>query len=173
MKNVKLIAGILHFLSKVIALLYLCTAVYALLVILISRFRETSLFAASEGGFTIMYPFTQTPFLLGDNTSLFLVMMIVIFSGYGVFAWMLGEVFRLFTLDKLFTRTAVKTLTAFYLLNLLVPGTVLLVNLFFTRDVKDLVAITVLHAVIGIFAWFMANIFKQGLALQDEQDHTL
>jgi hypothetical protein len=174
MKTAKVVAGVLYIISLFAALFYILTALYAALVILLHHWRGTSLFNEIENNqFTIDYPFTDVPFLIGSNTPLFLWMLVVIFAGYGVFAILIGRVFSIFRHDKLFTLSAVRRLQYFYLANFLVPPAVLLVNLFFTSDVQDLVIISILHAIIGVFAWLMAAIFKQGLTLQEEQDHTL
>ncbi|NEU07701.1 DUF2975 domain-containing protein [Flavihumibacter sp. R14] len=174
MKTVKVVARILYIISLFAALFYIFTAVYAAFVMVLHNLSGTALFNELESGqFTIDYPFTDTPFLIGSNTSLYLVMLVVIFGGYGLFAVLLGRVLSVFKQDKLFTPTAVRRLQYFYLANFLIPPAILLVNLFFTRDVQDLVIISILHAIIAVFAWFMAAIFKQGLMLQEEQDHTL
>jgi hypothetical protein len=44
--------------------------------------------------------------------------------------------------------------------------------LVFRAELFDMIRIGVLHLVIGVFAFFMAAIFKQGLLLQEEQDLT-
>jgi hypothetical protein len=174
MKTARVVAGVLYVISLFAALFYILTALYAAFVIVIHGWRGTSLFNEIEDNqFTIDYPFTDVPFLIGSNTPLFLWMLVVIFAGYGVFAVLIGRVFTIFRQDKLFTASAVRRLRYFYLANFIVPPAVLAVNLFFTKDVQDLVIISILHAVIGVFAWLMAAIFKQGLALQEEQDHTL
>ena len=43
---------------------------------------------------------------------------------------------------------------------------------FFGHEIIDILRITLLHLVIGVFAYFMAAIFKQGVHLQEEQDLT-
>jgi hypothetical protein len=42
----------------------------------------------------------------------------------------------------------------------------------FGDEYIDVARIALLHLVIGIFAFFMATIFKQGFVLQEEQDLT-
>jgi hypothetical protein len=174
MKKVKIITGTLHIICKAIGGLYILTALYAGIVILIGKFGKTSLFEVPEpGGFIINFPFTRQPFLLGDNTPHYLIMMIVLIAGYGMFAWLLGNVFNVFTRAKLFTPANVRTLTIFYLLNFIVPLTILLIDLMLGKDVRDLIIIVILHATLATFAWLIANIINQGVPLQDEQDYTL
>lgn len=174
MKSIKIVARILHDLSVVAVIFYLLTATYAAFVILFARNPDMGLFRPDRhNGFIINYPFTDMPFLLGDNNPHYLVMMVVTFAGYGIFAYLLKRVFGIFTRDKLFTEKAVIRLKQFYSFNLIVPGSILLINLFFTTDISDGLTVTVLHGIIGVFAWFLAVIFRQGLALQEEQDLTL
>lgn len=174
MKKVKIITGVLQLLCKLVGALYLLTAVYAAFVISQSRFAQTSLFEVTQPNhFVINFPFTGQPFLLGDNTPHYLIMMVVLIAGYGVFAWLLGNVFKVFTREKLFTSENVRTLTIFYLLNFLVPMGVLIIDILLQQDVSDLIIIVILHATVATFAWLIANIINQGVPLQDEQDHTL
>ena len=174
MKSIKVVASILQGLSIAAVLFYGFTAVYAAFVILFARNPELGMFElVKENGFIINFPFTDKPFLLGDNTPHYLVMLVVTFAGYGIFAYLLKRVFGIFTKDKLFTEKAVTRLKQFYLFNLIVPGSILLINLFFTKDIDDGLTVTVLHGIIGVFAWFLAVIFRQGLELQEEQDLTL
>jgi hypothetical protein len=57
--------------------------------------------------------------------------------------------------------------------NLTVPAMVTIIFLFARIEIRDTVMLMFLHAVIGVFAFFMAAIFKHGLLLQEEQDLTL
>jgi purine-cytosine permease-like protein len=63
-------------------------------------------------------------------------------------------------------------LSRFYLTNLIVPAAFLVLLAFFGHEIIDILRITLLHLVIGVFAYFMAAIFKQGVHLQEEQDLT-
>ncbi len=175
MKKVKLISKILEIVCKVFAVLYLATAVYIILVLILDQNLDSSgpFQQKGQSGFTIMLPFSNVPFLLGENTTGFKIMMLLATIGYGTFAWLLGNVFNAFKQEKLFTRDGILKLRAFYLLNLIVPPLVLVISFFFMDDVRDLINLTILHGIIGIFAYFMASIFTQGVALQDEQDYTL
>jgi phage shock protein PspC (stress-responsive transcriptional regulator) len=175
MKKVKLVSRILEIVCKLFSVLYFSTTIYIVLVFMLDQQADgTGLFQQNnQGGFTIMLPFTNVPFLLGENTTGFKTMMILATVGYGSFAWLLGNVFNAFKQDKLFTREGIRKLTVFCLVNLIVPPLVLLISFIFTDDVRDLVNLTILHGIIGIFAYFMASIFAQGVALQDEQDYTL
>ncbi|HYC27985.1 MAG TPA: DUF2975 domain-containing protein [Chitinophagaceae bacterium] len=169
MKSVRIVANILYYLTRVAAMLYLITAVYCLGVVILGGPINIK-----DGGFLIYYPFTTTTFLLGDYNSAYLTMMISIISFYGVFLWLLSNVFNTFRQSKLFTSKSVMRLSRFYITNLTVPVISLIAALLFYHDaVSDVLMITFLHLVIGIFAFFMAAIFRQGLVLQEEQDLTL
>lgn len=169
MKSVRIVANILYYLTRVAAILYLITAMYSLGVALLGGPIHIH-----DGAFEIYYPFTTTPFLLGDYNNSYLTMMILIISFYGVFLWLLSNVFNTFRQSKLFTAKSVLRLSRFYITNLTVPIISLIAALLFYHDaVNDILVITFLHGIIGIFAFFMAAIFRQGLVLQEEQDLTL
>ena len=174
MKPVRTIAVVLFFVTRTLAILYLLTGVYITIVLVLPN-SSSGLFRVQENGsFEILLPFTNAPFLLGDNTPAFLTMMVSIVFFYGVFLWLLSGVFNTFRKQKLFTEPGVKSLSRFYLLNLIVPGVaVILVFMFYNEMLGDILMLTFLHVIMGIFAWFMAAIFRQGLLLQEEQDLTL
>ncbi|MBC5773126.1 DUF2975 domain-containing protein [Pontibacter sp. KCTC 32443] len=175
MKNVRIIASILFLISRAVAVVYFVTALYATLVLAANEvFSGISwVETTAQGRFTIMYPFTKTPFLLGEYTFEFILMMMLGVVGYGTFAWLLSEVFKIFKQEKLFTQNGVQTLTIFYMANFIVPTVVLLISLFFEEYIQYLIVFTLLHGVIGIFAYFMASIFNQGVLLQNDQDLTI
>ena len=174
MKNVKVVAAILYYLSRILAIMYLASAAYVLIVLMLARSGSSRLFDTSETGrFVIMYPFTQTPFLLGDNTTGFITSMIGLLIGYGIFAWLISNVFKVYLQPRLFTATAVRTLSIFYLFNFIVPLLVILGVTILKGELRDVIIISILHGIIGIFIYFMAAIFKQGVSLQTEQDLTI
>src|SRR5687767_14651882 len=125
MKTVRSVASVLFIITRILAIGYLVTGIYVVVVLL---FGNTGLFRAlDDGSFQIMYPFTRAPFLLGDNTAAFLTMMVTLIFFYGTFMWMLSNVFNTFRKQKLFTISGVRRLKGFYLLNLLVPLVALLI----------------------------------------------
>ena len=174
MKSVRLTAGILFYLARTGALLIFVIAMYATVVIVLSHYSTaTWLPIQIEGNhFTIFYPFTKAPFLLGDYTASYLVPNLAIVVFYGLFLWLLSDVFHAFKQQKLFTAKGVAQLSRFYITNLVVPFLFLILFLVFKNEMSDLIRIIFLHTVIGVFAFFMAAIFKQGVALQEEQDLT-
>jgi hypothetical protein len=174
MKTVRLVSSVLFYVSRAAAFLFLLTAVYSAGVVLSYYYSSSAALPIqiTDQYFTIFYPFTRTPFLLGDYTASFLFSSFLTIAFYGLFLWLLSDVFRAFRQQKLFTKKGVSRLSRFYITNLLVPLLLLLMLLLFQNDISDLVRIMFLHLVIGIFAWFMAAIFKQGVILQEEQDLT-
>jgi hypothetical protein len=93
--------------------------------------------------------------------------------GYGVFAWLISDVFKVYLQPVLFTAKAVRKLKVFYLFNFFAPVLFLIGAVLFAEEIKDIVIISILHFIIGIFVFFMAAIFQQGVSLQTEQDLTI
>lgn len=174
MKTVRSIASLLFYLSRIAAVVFLVTALYATAVVILFHYTSSPSLPirVQQSAFTLFYPFTQKAFLLGDYTTTFLVTYLFLMTFYGIFLWLLSDVFRAFRQQKLFTPKGVLRLSRFYITNLLVPVLFMALVLVFQSEMSDLVRIMFLHLVIGVFAWFMAAIFKQGLILQEEQDLT-
>lgn len=176
MKTVRFVATILFYLTRILASLYLISFVYSAVVLFLSFQSDVTwnpIVMTADNGFEILYPFTDAPFLLGEYTKLFILEMLLGIGLYGVFLWLLSDVFLAFRQPKLFTSDSVKKLSRFYIVNLTIPGIVFLIlSLFsdFSEERSDMVMLTVLHFIIGIFIFFMASIFKQGVELQNEQD---
>ncbi|RYF89554.1 MAG: DUF2975 domain-containing protein [Chitinophagaceae bacterium] len=84
--------------------------------------------------------------------------------------WLLSQVFKTFTQKKLFTQTGINHLQRFYLANLILPGIAYIVLLLVNEEAEDVFMLVMLHAIIGVFAYFIAAIFRQGVLLQNEQD---
>ncbi|MGB8190601.1 MAG: DUF2975 domain-containing protein [Chitinophagaceae bacterium] len=176
MKSVKLIANILYYITKIISILYLVTGAYVLGVVLLSKTSSASwipIDVLSDGSFRIFYPFTRTPFILGEYNNSYLVISIAIILLYGLFLWLLSGVFNAFRQERLFTPKNVSRLKRFYRFNVIIPVLSLLILAIIGYELSDVVGIGFLHLLAGVFAFFMAAIFKQGLVLQEEQDLTL
>ncbi len=168
MKLVKIVSRILFYLARVLSFLYFAAAAISVLA-----FTTKWGFEPREGGkyFTIYYPFTSKPFLNGDYTSTYIIfyfMLPLLF--YGLFFLLLSNVFKVFFQPRLFTSYGVKQLRLFYLASFILPVIVLLILGLFAAVEAEVVALLLLHAVLGVFAYFLAAIFKQGVKLQNEQD---
>ena len=176
MKAVRIIAGILFYVSRAMAILVLLVVLYASgLFLLHYLYPGTAIpLDVSEyyNTFQIYYPFTRKIFLLGDYSREYLLSYLITVLFYDLFLWLLADVFLAFRQVKLFTKKSVHRLSRFYLLNLLVPFLFLILFLVFKEAFSDVARIVLLHLVIGVFAFFMAAIFKQGQVLQEEQDLT-
>ena len=174
MKTVRFAANILYYISRAFSFLFFIITVYALAVLALSAFTNSSLVPVKieNGSFKIFFPFTKTTFLLGDYTASYLITNLFTIAFYALFLWLLSGVFHAFRQKKLFTKRGVARLSQFYLTNLLAPVIFLLLLLIWSEEFSDIARIIFLHLVIGVFAFFMAAIFKQGLLLQEEQDLT-
>lgn len=169
MKNVKVISTILFYITRIVAILYLLTTFYSL----VSLLTGWSFITKEDGKyFSICYPFTQSPFLNGENNLAYKIFNFIIPIGfYGIFFLLVSNVFNVFKQPKLFTKYGVNQLRWFYLANLTLPWlTILLSSIFAGKIEEGLEWVAVIHFFLGVFAYFLAAIFKQGLQLQNEQD---
>lgn len=168
MQATRLISKLLFYFSRLMALLY--GAFFLLSAIALStgwglELRESGRY------FSVNYPFSKQHMLNGDyNASYIVLYFLSVIFWYFLFCWLLGNVFRLFFQPRLFTDTGVRHLRNFYLANFLLPIVHVIATLLFDTLEADAVALVLLHAVVGVFAYFLAAIFRQGLQLQKEQD---
>ena len=173
MKAVRFISKILYVLSWLMASLLFVIVAYASTVIVFFSGKANDAYpmeVLQNGTFQIFFPFTRVPFLLGDYTATYLISYLLTVSFYGFFLWMLSKVFHSFSQERIFTKMGALRLSRFYLINLLVPVLFIAMVMWLEQSMSDMLRIILLHLVIGVFAFFMAAIFKQGLILQDEQD---
>lgn len=169
MKNVKIIATTLFYITRLLAILYLATTLYSI----ISLLTEWNYFTKDNSKhFTICFPFTETPFLNGENNWAYKVFNFIVPIGfYGLFFLLVSNVFNVFKQPKLFTVYGVNQLRWFYLSNMTIPWmTILLATIFYGKIEEGLEWVAIIHFFLGVFAYFLAAIFKQGLQLQNEQD---
>jgi hypothetical protein len=169
MKNVKIIATTLYYITRLLAILYLATTLYSI----ISLLTEWNYFTKDNGKhFTVCFPFTETPFLNGENNWAYKIFNFIIPIGfYGLFFLLVSNVFNVFKQPKLFTVYGVNQLRWFYLSNMTIPWmTILLATIFYGKIEEGLEWVAIIHFFLGVFAYFLAAIFKQGLQLQNEQD---
>jgi len=169
MKNVKIIATTLFYITRLLAILYLATTLYSI----ISLLTEWNYFTKDNGKhFTICFPFTETPFLNGENNWAYKIFNFIVPIGfYGLFFLLVSNVFNVFKQPKLFTVYGVNQLRWFYLSNMTIPWmTILLATIFYGKIEEGLEWVAIIHFFLGVFAYFLAAIFKQGLQLQNEQD---
>lgn len=168
MKVVRIIASFLYVVTKIVAFFYLLVGLYAL----INCVFEGPFFEIMEKNrYAINFPFTKQHFLLGSEyTVAYVSEMVLGLALYGLFFLVLSSVFKTFKQERLFTLDGLKNLKHFYQFNLILyPISAIIWSLFSVEDFPFF-AMIVAHAIMGIFIFFMAAIFQQGVNLQNEQD---
>lgn len=175
MKSIRLPSNILFYICYPISRLYGIAAVYVVGVILLSYINNGAWVPINvvNERFIIYYPFTSTAFVLGDYTPGYLVPVLATMIFYTVFLLTLTGVFNALRQKKLFVENGTIHLSRFYKVNVLLPLMLLLAAFIYSPEPADFVMITFLHEILGLFAFFMAAIFNQGLELQAEQDLTI
>lgn len=167
MKTVRVVSRILFIVTRLVSVCYLAS----FLLSAVAFATGWSLNIIDQGRrFEVCYPFSNVPYLLGEYNGGYILMFLLLLGLYALFFFLVGNVFTVFTQSKLFTEHAIKQLKIFYAANLVLPLTAtFIISPFYNVDspVEILIA---LHALLGIFTYFMAAIFGQGVHLQKEQD---
>ena len=168
MGRTKIVARFFSIISHILAVGYLATVIYSA-VCLSSKWSTTPY---GDGKFLhINFPFSQTPFLNVDNNANYIFFSFLLpLTLYGFFFWLVSNLFSVFSKPKLFTVLNLQQLKRFYLFNWLVPFPAIIISSFFVETESALWLLAVVHGILGVFAWMVAAIFKQGLQLQNEQD---
>lgn len=168
MNKVKIISRLLFYITRLLALVYFAMALHSIIALV----TKWSLhFKDGEKYFQVSFPFSNTVYLVGDYNLPYIIfdfLMVLIF--YGLFFLLVSNVFKVFFQPRLFTEYSIKHLKIFYLANLIIPVLAVLAAAIFTQVDKEVTVLILLHFILGIFAYFLAAIFKQGLNLQKEQD---
>lgn len=169
MKPVRFVARILYYVSLILCFFYSLAGVY---VAYATAIKPSFAFKLIEDGkkFVVSAPFGDRPYFIGDNYTGYMVQMVSLLLLYGLFFWLLSQVFKTFMQKKLFTRQGISHLQRFYLANLIIPALAYIILMLVNEEAEDVFMLVMLHAVIGVFAYFIAAIFKQGVLLQNEQD---
>ena len=168
MNRAKFICKILFYITFLLGLLYLLTVLYSSACLITGW--GTNIYG--EGKYLhILYPFTQTPFLNVDNNTAYkLFSYLLPLSFYALFFLQASQVFKAFTKPKLFAIPNLGQLKRFYWLNLLLPVISTVAASVFV-PIEGIITILIgVHFILGIFAFLLAEIFRQGLKLQNEQD---
>lgn len=169
MKNVRVTSTVFFYLTRIVAVLYLCITMHAAISIL----TEWSYITKDSGNsFAVCYPFTQIPFLVGENNWAYKLFSFALPLGlYGIFFWLVSTIFKVFKQPKLFTQYGVKQLKWFYLANIIVPPIAIFLASVFVGEIENgFKLLVIMHFFLGMFAYFLSAIFKQGLHLQNEND---
>jgi Protein of unknown function (DUF2975) len=168
MKSTRLLSKVLFYVTRLLSVIYFGMSALSLIALT----TGWSLKIKDEGKhFQVCFPFTQNPFLLGDNNLPYMIFDFLLPIGlYGLFFLLVSNVFKVFFQPKLFTEYGVKHLKRFYLANLILPISTIILSTFFVETDDAAFVLIVLHAILGVFAFLLAAIFKQGVQLQTEQD---
>jgi len=168
MKTTHIVSRILFYVTRFLAILYFTLSSYSLLTLSTGWFLN---FKDNGKYFQICYPFTEHPIMLGDyNVPYIIFEFLSPLSLYGLFFLLISNVFKVFFQPKLFTENGIKHLRRFYLSNLFLPSIIIFLASIFVSLDNEVSIFIVLHFMLGVFAYFLAAIFKQGLNLQNEQD---
>lgn len=120
---------------------------------------------------SILYPFSENPFFNLENHQSYLVLGFILpLFLYAFFFFIASNVFKIFTLDKLFTQKNITSLKIFYLINLFLPFPITFVCSFFIDPPSGIWMLSLVHLILGVFIYFFTEIFAQGVGLQNEQD---
>src|SRR5690606_30025524 len=126
---------------------------------------------AEENLLNIFYPFTSKPILIGEKTLLNIIFSFFLpLEMFSILFWLLSQVFQVFLKARLFTSQNVVHLKRFCGFNLIVPVLATVIASFFVPIEDFVIALIALLFVLGVFIYFFAEIFNQGIGLQKEQD---
>lgn len=161
--------------SKILILIFRFLSVIYFLIMMYSAFCIiTGLFTnhTENGKFLkINFPFTNSSFLnVENNWSYILFSFIVPIFLYSVFFYLTSNVFNVFLKEKLFTVENVKILKKFYFLNIFLPFPIAVVSMAFVEVIPLIWLLVLIHFIMGIFIFYLSEIFLQGVKLQNEQD---
>lgn len=166
MKQTKFISKILHYLCFVLAIGYLGAFMYSAFC-LITGYGIT----ARKQNLHILYPFSDQTFLIAENNLNYIIFSFLLpILLYGIFFLLSTRLFKVFFQPKLFTNKNVSELRRFYIFNIFIPLPSVIMASFFVSTETFIWILVFIHFILGIFSFFIADIFKQGLQLQDEQD---
>ncbi|WP_268223420.1 DUF2975 domain-containing protein [Sinomicrobium oceani] len=167
-KKSKSIARVIYLISRVLALIYFIVLGYSLFCLITGRQIKIS-----DNGqiVSVLYPFSETPFFNLENHKPYLILGFVLpLLLYAFYFLAASNVFKVFTLDRLFTKKNLKYLQLFYLINLFLPFPVAILCSIFIEIPNGLWMLSLVHFNLGVFIYFLAEIFAQGIGLQDEQE---
>lgn len=168
MAQTKIISKILCGICLVLSSGYLLTLIYSVFC-LVTGYAITPY----DGNryLHINYPFTGRAFLIVDNNFGYIIFsFLLILVSYGIFFLLSAGVFRVFFQPKLFTRENIGQLKVFYIYNIFFPLPLAVTAGFFVEVEAMIWGLVFTHFMLGIFCLFLANIFAQGVNLQNEQD---
>lgn len=182
MRIIRPIALIFYYFTRLFSGFYLASAAYTLLAIVLKHSLADSattpmriVEGATELRYEILIPFTDMPIFLGHYTIWGMIEIPLAMTLYGIFFYLLSQIFNAFRQDKLFTPQAIAALMKFAQANVLLPPAFLIFLYLHTDYLVEggEILVTGLHFLLAVFAFFQAAIFKEGFTLQQEQDLTI
>lgn len=168
MIQTKIASRLLYYICLGLCAVYGATFIYSVFCLV----TNTGITPYGENKYLhINFPFTEKPFLNIDNNPAYIVFsfLLVLFM-YGIFFWFSAMVFRVFFQPRYFIQENIKAMKNFYVLNLFFPLPIAIVAGFFVELEGMIWILVIVHFMLGMFSLFLANIFRQGLHLQKEQD---
>ncbi len=169
MNKVRFISKILYLICKVLLIGYGLSFLHALIAL---TFKTSSLNIIDEGKrFEIYFPFGKVSFLIGYFEKGYIIFGFLMVLGlYAIFFHLLSNFFKAFASEKLFSIQNLKYLNWFSYSNLTVPIIAVLMASFVMPIEDEISALALMHVLLGVFAYFLAAIFQQGLKIQNDQD---
>ncbi len=168
MNQTKIISRILYYLCMLLSAGYVLIFLYSA-VCLLTGFAVHSY--DHNRYLQIGDPLAGHPWLTVENNPAYILLsFLTVLLAYGIFFALSAGVFRVFFQQKLFTQKNIAVLKKFYLYNIFFPLPAALVAARFVEVEHVIWGLVFIHFMLGIFCLFLANIFSQGLHLQNEQD---
>ncbi|MFO7978113.1 MAG: hypothetical protein R6U64_05585 [Bacteroidales bacterium] len=168
MQTSKSIATILYWASRLLAVVYALLFLYSAFCLMAGVCVKES----SDGTFMhILVPFSDARLMNIDNNLPYKIFSFLVPLGlYTLFFYLTANVLQVFAQNRFFTRKNLKHLVCFYRGNLFIPLPVAFLSSFFVEVTLSVWMLVFVHFISGIFVYFMAQIFYQGLGLEDERD---
>ncbi|WP_142688632.1 DUF2975 domain-containing protein [Chitinophaga polysaccharea] len=168
MNHTKIISRTLFIVCCILAAGYFATTLYSAFCLL----TNSGITSYEVNNYLhINYPFTRTPFInIENNTAYKIFSFLLPLLLYGFFFWLSAKVFRIFFQPRYFTSENIARLRYFYIANLFIPLPVTIVSAFFVEVIAAMWLLVFVHFMLGMFSLLLANIFRQGLNLQRDQD---
>lgn len=167
MKRTKIVAKTLLIVSRLLTIGYSIVTLYAAFCVTTGIWTGL----VDKNLLHVFYPFTRTSFLIAENNTPYILFSFLLPLGlYSIFFWLVSNVFGVFLSPTLFTVQNVVHLKRFYIFNLVAPLLATVTGSFFVPIEGYIIALVVVHFFLGIFTYFLAEIFNQGIGLQNEQN---
>ena len=164
----KSLSMLLFYVTKIAAIGYSLFLAFILLSLVTKSFIKNE-----EGAFIIKIPFTDSV-IKGAFDIKTIVAIILFLLFYISFFYLLSLIFKTFKAETLFSMIAIRHLTYFTWFNLILPFLYVILQVIILSKVSfSELSGAFLHIVIGIFAAFIASIFKQGVEIQEENELTI